>query len=731
MQTQSETDDKKAKQRIRQSMDMDSAPILHKAVIEGDAKKEELKASSSQNRLDALLDSLSPEVILKELLGDLFIHPDSLEEEELLGEGAYATVHRSSLSPSNGGVCYEVAVKKLKPEVLSEMHDLKDFLKEANLMRKLKSPNIVQIVGIGASNLYSLESVRGSVYLVMEAMNGGNLKELVLRQMLSGGKPVYELSDALGWCIDIANAMSYLHQVCKPMIIHRDLKLENALVGGGASGFSRAKLADFGLHKRAKVNAQGALAAEASLDNMHKPGVGSKSSSPNLHESASMKKVSSFNDMSFYGGDVYYQQGVMASKSIHCQSIHTPLPSVPEVPLPVPSTFEVRPSPSLQEQLAAADKRSHALSKLNSGLKPVSQPEIHGSEHGGTSALEALKAAGYDMGVDKADASPLAATQTISQRVLLPPIPGSCSTGQDMSVHQGSVHDATSNQSSGSKKYLSSEQMAAQAFMNPLPPGMIEVPGESLHRKMIALMALDRAAAIAAVAVGPYCPRPPSVGTSGPMTSARDPPFPSAAVSGGGQILSSESTVARMGGESTSQSNIQVDVMNSAKIRDAYVSQGKLEDNARTTRNPDGSRKGWKFADATQAVGSLMYMAPELFTSHSYNEKVDVFSFAIMSYELFTGRLLALRSDFMVGGQSAVEEYVDRRAKQGERERMPSRWPEPLKDLIASMWDQNPEKRPSFSEVLVALKSIRDSRILDSVSATATSGGAGCGCVIS
>ena len=107
-----------------------------------------------------------------------------------------------------------------------------------------------------------------------------------------------------------------------------------------------------------------------------------------------------------------------------------------------------------------------------------------------------------------------------------------------------------------------------------------------------------------------------------------------------------------------------------------------------------------------------------------------MFSFAIMAFELFSGRLLALRSEFMVGGQTAVEEYVDRRAKQGERERMPVRWPEPLKDLIAAMWDQNPAKRPCFSQVVVKLKAIRDSRVLDSVSATATSGG-GCGCVIS
>ena len=236
---QAESDEKKAKQRIRQSIDLERVPA---ASSEGGAK-DGLKASSSNKSLDALLDSFSPETILRELLGDLFIHPDMLQEEELLGEGAYATVHRSSLSPPGCGPCFVVAVKRLKPEVLSEMNDLKDFLMEANLMRKLKSPNIVQVQGIGATDLSSLHDVKRSVYLVMEAMNGGNLKELVLRQMLSGGKPVYELSDALGWCIDIANAMSYLHSVCKPMIIHRDLKLENALVGGGASGFAKAKLA--------------------------------------------------------------------------------------------------------------------------------------------------------------------------------------------------------------------------------------------------------------------------------------------------------------------------------------------------------------------------------------------------------------------------------------------------------------------------------------------------------
>lgn len=82
----------------------------------------------------------------------------------------------------------------------------------------------------------------------------------------------------------------------------------------------------------------------------------------------------------------------------------------------------------------------------------------------------------------------------------------------------------------------------------------------------------------------------------------------------------------------------------------------------------------------------------------------------------------------MVGGQAAVEEYVERRARQGERERMPSRWPDELRDIISKCWEQDPARRPSFCQILVELKAMRDSRTLDKVSATADGG---CGCTIS
>jgi hypothetical protein len=41
----------------------------------------------------------------------------------------------------------------------------------------------------------------------------------------------------------------------------------------------------------------------------------------------------------------------------------------------------------------------------------------------------------------------------------------------------------------------------------------------------------------------------------------------------------------------------------------------------------------------------------------------DVFSFAIIAHELFTGRLMAMKGEFMAGGPASVTAYCMRRAE--------------------------------------------------------------------
>lgn len=66
-------------------------------------------------------------------------------------------------------------------------------------------------------------------------MAGGDLKALVSAAMARPFDPPYTRADALRWAMQVAEAMQYLHGVCRPMVIHRDLKLDNVLLTGGPS----------------------------------------------------------------------------------------------------------------------------------------------------------------------------------------------------------------------------------------------------------------------------------------------------------------------------------------------------------------------------------------------------------------------------------------------------------------------------------------------------------------
>lgn len=91
----------------------------------------------------------------------------------------------------------------------------------------------------------------GSLFIVQELVRGGNLLHMVYKQMLNQQRCVYTSEEALEWLIDVAAGMQYLHFTdhTKPMIIHRDLKLENIMLENTGGGVSVAKLVDFGLHK--------------------------------------------------------------------------------------------------------------------------------------------------------------------------------------------------------------------------------------------------------------------------------------------------------------------------------------------------------------------------------------------------------------------------------------------------------------------------------------------------
>lgn len=94
----------------------------------------------------------------------------------------------------------------------------------------------------------------------------------------------------------------------------------------------------------------------------------------------------------------------------------------------------------------------------------------------------------------------------------------------------------------------------------------------------------------------------------------------------------------------------------------------------------------------TAAVGSLAFMAPELFRGDSYDEKCDVFSFAIVLWEM-----LSMNSDICQG--EVPHMWASHVAMDGRRPSLAG-IPQRYCDLLVQLWAPQPQDRPSFVKVL-------------------------------
>ncbi|KAH0787878.1 TKL family protein kinase [Histomonas meleagridis] len=93
----------------------------------------------------------------------------------------------------------------------------------------------------------------------------------------------------------------------------------------------------------------------------------------------------------------------------------------------------------------------------------------------------------------------------------------------------------------------------------------------------------------------------------------------------------------------------------------------------------------------TNRVGTLAWMAPELFTNSTFSNKVDVYSFAVLLWELETCQ---------VPFKGVKSEQIPEMVVNQERPPIPTTAPISLKKLIRLCWHPNPDKRPTFSAIL-------------------------------
>ncbi|XP_030598348.1 tyrosine-protein kinase ABL1 isoform X1 [Archocentrus centrarchus] len=139
-----------------------------------------------------------------------------------LGGGQYGEVYEGVWKKYN----LTVAVKTLKEDTM----EVEEFLKEAAVMKEIKHPNLVQLLGVCTRE--------PPFYIITEFMTHGNLLDY-LREC---NREEVNAVVLLHMATQISSAMEYLE---KKNFIHRDLAARNCLVGEN----HLVKVADFGLSR--------------------------------------------------------------------------------------------------------------------------------------------------------------------------------------------------------------------------------------------------------------------------------------------------------------------------------------------------------------------------------------------------------------------------------------------------------------------------------------------------
>jgi eukaryotic-like serine/threonine-protein kinase len=123
-----------------------------------------------------------------------------------------------------------VAIKYLRPQLLSDPEFAGSFRAEAAVLASLADPNVVR--------LYEYAESPGGAAIVMELVEGVSLREMLARQ----GKTTAEAA-----LVVLQGSLLGLAAAHRRGVVHRDYKPENVLVAGDGT----SKLTEFGIAARA------------------------------------------------------------------------------------------------------------------------------------------------------------------------------------------------------------------------------------------------------------------------------------------------------------------------------------------------------------------------------------------------------------------------------------------------------------------------------------------------
>src|ERR1041385_7557140 len=148
--------------------------------------------------------------------------------DERLNEGGMGTVYRGTHVLMDK----TVAIKVLRPSLAADEKIVARFSREARAASRISHPHAISVTDFG-------EDENGTVFLVMEYLEGETLKELIRRQGPLPLARVVEIIKQVGEALDAAHQQG---------VVHRDLKSDNIMLLSNVVA-DYAKVLDFGIAK--------------------------------------------------------------------------------------------------------------------------------------------------------------------------------------------------------------------------------------------------------------------------------------------------------------------------------------------------------------------------------------------------------------------------------------------------------------------------------------------------
>lgn len=154
-----------------------------------------------------------------------------------IGQGALGTVFLAE----HRFMKKQYVLKILPEEISADRNFIQRFEEEISLLSSLDHPHIVKIHNISFSN--------GQYFLVMDCIVDELGEATNLSQYIYGRGNELNEEEVFRLLSQIADALDYAHHKKTKGVVHRGIKLNNVLIGKGASGKPDLYLSDFGLSK--------------------------------------------------------------------------------------------------------------------------------------------------------------------------------------------------------------------------------------------------------------------------------------------------------------------------------------------------------------------------------------------------------------------------------------------------------------------------------------------------